>query len=81
MSVNRKRVCLVCGRVFPEGQGVVIRFNNEILEFHSNKCFAKFARALLERLPSNEVKGYIKRLKDEFEETINQRSKLKIKKL
>lgn len=42
------RVCIVCGRPFPEGQGVVITKGSFVLEFHSNKCMAKFFKRLLQ---------------------------------
>lgn len=81
MSADGRHVCIVCGRKFPSGQGVVIKIGNELFEFHSNRCFAKFARILLERLPQDEVRGYVKRLKDEFDEALVQKSKSKSKKL
>jgi len=34
MSVESKHKCLTCGRVFPEGQGIVIKIAGETLEFH-----------------------------------------------
>lgn len=81
MSAESKHKCLVCGRVFPDGQGVILRLGNELLEFHSTRCFSKFARRLLERVPADEVRGYIKKLREEYEELLAQRSKLKSKRI
>jgi large subunit ribosomal protein L24e len=82
MSVeSRKYKCVVCGRSFPRGQGVIITIEDLTLEFHSNKCFSKFARELLKKLPSESVKGYAKRLVEEYREIILQKSKLKSKKI
>jgi len=44
----RNRRCLVCGRVFPEGQGIVIAREGLVLEFHSSRCAARFMRKLFE---------------------------------
>jgi len=42
--------CLVCGRRFPEGQGIVLYKAGTPLYFHSSRCAAKFLRLLLENL-------------------------------
>lgn len=80
-ETSRKYRCIVCGRPFPRGQGIVLNFADEVLEFHSSRCFAKFARCLLERLPYDEIKGYVKKLREEYNELINERQKLKVKKI
>lgn len=81
MSVSRKHVCITCGRVFPAGQGIVVRLGDSVLEFHSSKCFSKFAKSLLERIPYEEIKGYINKLREEYEEINEQRRKLKAKRI
>jgi len=78
---SRKYKCIVCGRIFPRGQGVIITIGDLVLEFHSNRCFSKFTRELLKRLPPDSVKGYAKRLLEEYEETLSQRAKLRSKKI
>ncbi|MGC8982633.1 MAG: hypothetical protein ACP5KA_02620 [Desulfurococcaceae archaeon] len=52
-----------------------------VLEFHSNKCFAKFAKTLLEKLPQDEIRGYLKRVLSEYEEILSQKAKLRMKKI
>ncbi|MEM0340375.1 MAG: hypothetical protein QXN05_02625 [Acidilobaceae archaeon] len=48
--MSDKRKCLMCGRVFPEGQGVIISRGGLILEFHSSRCAYKFFKIFFERL-------------------------------
>lgn len=81
MSVRNRHKCLVCGRSFPSGQGVIIKVGSEVLEFHSNRCFAKFAKSLLERVPPDEIRGYLKKLKDEYEDVVSQKLKRHAKKI
>ncbi|MCC6010841.1 MAG: hypothetical protein LM556_00370 [Desulfurococcaceae archaeon] len=82
MSAEKEQYkCAVCGRVFPRGQGIIIAIEDLVLEFHSNRCFAKFARELLKRMPQGDVKGYAKRLLEEYEEILSQRAKLRSKRI
>lgn len=81
MCAGHKHRCITCNRIFPSGQGIIIKIGDETLEFHSSKCFAKFTKSLLERIPYNEIKGYIKKLREEFEEINEQKKKLKAKKI
>ncbi|MEM4482299.1 MAG: hypothetical protein QXK88_04500 [Desulfurococcaceae archaeon] len=78
---DSRRKCVVCGRVFPQGQGIVLTIGDERLEFHSVRCFSKFTKRLLERMPPDEIKGYIRRVREEYEELLAQRAKLKLKKI
>ncbi|MEM4512226.1 MAG: hypothetical protein QXK97_02875 [Acidilobaceae archaeon] len=41
---------MVCGRPFPEGQGVVLARGGFTLEFHSSRCAYRFFKLLFERL-------------------------------
>lgn len=83
MSVepSGKYKCIVCGRVFPQGQGILLKLGNEVLEFHSSKCFSKFAKTLLERIPFDEIKGYVRKVREEYEELVAEKQKLKVKKI
>lgn len=81
MNVENKHRCITCGRVFPAGQGIIIRLGDSVLEFHSSRCFSKFAKNLLERIPYDEIKGYIKKLREEYDEMNEQKRKLKAKKI
>ncbi len=42
--------CIVCGRKFPEGQGIVLVKAGVALHFHSSRCAARFLKVLLENL-------------------------------
>ena len=39
--------CMVCGRAFPEGQGIILSRGEVYLSFHSSRCAAKFLRRLI----------------------------------
>ncbi|ABN70071.1 conserved hypothetical protein [Staphylothermus marinus F1] len=81
-SVPKKKYnCIVCGRVFPEGQGIIIEYDGLLLTFHSNRCASKFFRELLERVPPDELKDYIKRLVSEYNERLEAFRKLRSKKI
>ncbi len=43
-----KRRCIICGKMFPEGQGIVITRGRIALYFHSKRCAVKFLRKLIE---------------------------------
>ncbi len=78
---RRKYKCIICGRMFPEGQGIVIKYGKYTLAFHKSKCAAAFLRLLLERVPPEELEGYIKRIISEAEEKIRLNQRLKAKKI
>ncbi len=67
--------------MFPQGQGVVIRLGDEVLEFHSSRCFSKFAKTLLERIPFDSIKGYVKKVRSEYEELVTEKQKLRAKRI
>lgn len=47
--MKKVRICTVCGKPFPQGQGVVIVVDERLqLNFHSNRCASKFLRRLVE---------------------------------
>ena len=49
--------CIVCGRKFPEGQGIVIVKAGRYLYFHSNRCASRFFRHLLEVVDDGCIRG------------------------
>jgi ribosomal protein L24E len=81
VSVERKHYCVTCGRPFPSGQGIIIKIGNEVLEFHSSRCFAKFAKSLIERIPHDEIKGYVRKVREEYEELLEQKRKTRAKRI
>ncbi|WP_292319841.1 hypothetical protein [Caldisphaera sp.] len=42
--------CIVCGKKFSNGQGIIINKGSLKLEFHSSKCATSFFKLLAERL-------------------------------
>ncbi len=78
-STSARHKCVVCGRPFPEGQGIVIRYGDLELEFHSSRCASKFFRSLLERVEPRILQPYIKRLVEEYAELLEARAKKKAK--
>jgi large subunit ribosomal protein L24e len=73
----RERTCVVCGKKFPEGQGIIIQKEGIILEFHSSKCASKFFRRLIEEAPDIScIKNTIKQLIEEYR-TINEKKREK----
>jgi hypothetical protein len=74
-----KYKCLVCGRTFYEGQGIVIRRGDLELAFHSARCAAKFLRLLVERTESDCVKSSSIRVSKELEEALSKRLEAKKK--
>lgn len=71
--------CVVCGKVFYEGQGIIISRGDITLEFHSSKCAAAFFKRLI--LDSDDiscVSPAIKKLLAEYEEAYTKRINKKI---
>ncbi len=67
MVVYRK--CIVCGRKFPEGQGIIISYSKVDLCFHSKKCAVKFLRKLLDKsLEEPKATRLVLEVAKEFEE-------------
>lgn len=73
MARAAKYTCLVCGRTFYEGQGVVIRRGGLELAFHSSRCAAKFLRLLVERSEQGCLEDSARRVARELEEALKRR--------
>ena len=69
--------CIVCGKPFHEGQGVVVEVRGRILEFHSSRCASKFLRRLLEA-GEDCVERAAARVAGEYEETLKAASRGKV---
>jgi len=72
--------CTVCGRKFPEGQGIVISRGGVVLYFHSNRCAAKFLKALIENADDCIIEA-LKRTTEEFHRAIEAKRKRVEKKI
>jgi len=76
-----KLECIVCGRKFPLGQGIIVNICGFTLRFHSKNCAVKFFRVFASRLTGDEAKRVTKEVIDEFLSKLNEQRKLKSKKL
>ncbi len=65
--------CLVCGRKFPKGQGVVLRVKGRDYAFHSKVCALKFLRRVLEEIDENVLDPAFRRVAEEFREELEER--------
>ena len=81
MASSRERFkCCVCGKVFPEGQGIVIKLAGGVVAFHSSKCAARFLRLLLD-ISSKEVASAALRLARELESKLAEIQERRAKKI
>ncbi|MCS7107390.1 MAG: hypothetical protein NZ902_04735 [Acidilobaceae archaeon] len=59
-----KHKCIMCGRPFPEGQGIVLSKGSVALRFHSSRCAAKFFKIFLDRAGSSSLEEMEKLAKE-----------------
>ncbi len=76
-----KHVCVVCGRKFPEGQGITLNFGGEVMRFHSKACAIKFIRRFLEELDPGASSSVARKVADAFAEELKVREEARKKKL
>ena len=69
----RKLTCPVCGRKFPEGQGVALDFKGAIEVFHSKACALKFIRHLIDKVEAQALSRAYRETLDEFKELLRRR--------
>ncbi|RLG84123.1 MAG: hypothetical protein DRO40_02370 [Thermoprotei archaeon] len=79
--MKTKYTCIVCGRKFPHGQGIVIEYGTYKLTFHSSRCASRFLKLLLERVPEETLGKYIGKIIEEFEERLELLKKVKAKRI
>ena len=77
MPRGKRYKCIVCGRVFPEGQGIVIERAGITLPFHSKACAVKFFKLMVEVMDESEFKKVARSLMKEFEEALKKKMKEK----
>ncbi|MGC9209651.1 MAG: hypothetical protein ACP5FT_00015 [Acidilobus sp.] len=70
MTRGVRYTCVVCGRPFYEGQGIVIRRGQLELAFHSSRCAAKFLRLLVERAEADCVTDASRQVAKELDEAL-----------
>jgi len=77
MSV--KYECIVCGKKFPKGQGVLLNLYNVELAFHSKSCALKFFKTLFSKIEYGLIGNYVEATINEFREKIADDRKRKAK--
>ncbi len=80
--MTEKYTCIVCGRKFPKGQGIIIELGGTTLTFHSTRCATKFFRLLIERIEDKgPIEKVAKQLIQELEEARKRKQELYKKKI
>lgn len=79
--MKNKYKCIACGRIFPKGQGIVIKYSKYTLAFHSSRCASKFLKLLLERVPEETLNRYIGKIIEELEERLELLRKARAKQI
>lgn len=70
---RRMYECIVCGRKFPEGQGIILSKAGRVLYFHSKDCAMRFFRLFLELLEDSCAAPAIDEAVKEFREALKAR--------
>ncbi len=73
MEGRDRLICVVCGRVFPKGQGIVLEKHGRVLRFHSRRCAYRFFKLLLDLVDSDCIKGPIDDALKEFSRILEKR--------
>ncbi|MCD6428750.1 MAG: hypothetical protein J7L12_03945 [Desulfurococcales archaeon] len=68
--MTEKLTCIVCGRKFPRGQGVIFTIEGKEYVFHSKKCAIKFIRRVIEELDKSALKSAFDKVSSEFEKEL-----------
>lgn len=79
--MGSKNKCVVCGKVFPEGQGIVLNVGDETLYFHSKRCAIKFFKNLVEELNPEELRKAINEVKRTFDDMLKKKAEVAQKKI
>ncbi len=76
-----KYVCIVCGKKFPKGQGVVLVVKGRKYPFHSKGCAVRFFRRLIEELDPNALSDAFERVRKSFEDELRAKEERNVKKI
>ncbi len=77
---KERLVCIVCGRKFPRGQGIVLIIGGKEYSFHSKACALKFVRRLLEEI-GDAASSAAERVAKEFAEELRAKEEARKKKI
>lgn len=70
--MSKKYECLVCGRIFPEGQGIKLSLAGKDVYFHSKRCALKFFKSLILYIDQKILEQAIRLAIREFEERLRE---------
>ncbi len=77
---KERLTCIVCGRKFPRGQGIIFVIGGKGYSFHSKSCALKFVRRLLEDI-GDAASPAAERIAREFAEELKSREEARKKKI
>ncbi len=82
VGVMRERItCIVCGRKFPKGQGIVLRVGGKDYPFHSKTCALKFLKRVIEEMDQDTIRKAFDSVEKEFREELRLRTEKTAKKI
>jgi hypothetical protein len=82
--MSKKYECVVCGRIFPEGQGIKLSLGGKEVYFHSKRCALKFFKSLVLYIDQKALDQALKMTIKEYEERsreIREKTKKSIEKV
>ncbi|MEM0371570.1 MAG: hypothetical protein QXG46_04080 [Ignisphaera sp.] len=82
--MDKRYECIVCGRIFHEGQGVKLSLAGKEVNFHSKSCAIKFLKSLILYLDQKDLETATKLTIKEYEEKvkeIREKTKKKLEKI
>ncbi|AOL15641.1 hypothetical protein BFU36_01595 [Sulfolobus sp. A20] len=79
--MDNKYICSICGRTFPEGQGIKIEIVGEKLYFHSKSCAYKFLKEVILNSDSDCIGSSVKNIQRKYKEILEDKAKKAQKKI
>ncbi|MEO3994070.1 MAG: hypothetical protein QN229_07195 [Desulfurococcaceae archaeon TW002] len=79
--MSEKLVCVVCGRKFSVGQGILISFGKSTYNFHSKTCALKFVKKILENLEPSELEKTADKVAEEYSKILKEKAERTAKKI
>ncbi|AWR95029.1 hypothetical protein [Acidianus brierleyi] len=77
--MEQKHVCLVCGKSFTEGQGIILTIADRKLEFHSKSCAYKFLKEVIMNSEKDCISSPLKDVYKKYSDLLDKREKIEKK--